>query len=94
MENRNKKYFTNKKTAADKKLEELVVHSADNKIDQDFKGFPRGHASEKIIKPETETEKRTADVDNKDGEKINYEAGEIASDGSAGAFAATESVKE
>jgi hypothetical protein len=51
-----------------KNKESVAAHS-DEKIDQDYSGFPHGHASEKIIKPETETEKKTAAVDNSDGEK-------------------------
>lgn len=51
---------------------EEVRDSPDNKIDQDFKGYPHGHAKEEIIKPETDEEKKIADVDNKDGEKRIY----------------------
>jgi hypothetical protein len=47
---------------------EIPAHS-DNKIDQDFPGFPHGHSGEKIINPLTSTEKKVADIDNKDGEK-------------------------
>lgn len=68
--------------------EEIKQHP-DNKIDQDFKGFPHGNASEEIIKPETEEEKKIADVNNKDGEKRIYkknETDEQDSDGSANAF--------
>ncbi|MBN8783115.1 MAG: hypothetical protein ABS85_15840 [Sphingobacteriales bacterium SCN 48-20] len=51
------------------KDQESVASHSDEKIDQDYPGFPRGHASKKIIKPETETDEKTADVDNSDGEK-------------------------
>ena len=51
---------------------EEVRQNPDNKIDEDFKGYPHGHASDKIIKPETDEEKKIADVRNKDGEKRVY----------------------
>ena len=51
---------------------EEVKENPDNKIDEDFKGYPHGHAKEEIIKPETDEEKKIADVDNKDGEKRIY----------------------
>jgi hypothetical protein len=77
-----------KKTEPIKDKEDVARHP-DNKIDQDFKGYPHGHAREEIIKPETEEEKKTADLDNKDGEKRSYkknETDEQDSDGSANAF--------
>ncbi len=78
----------NKKTQPIKDKEEVAKHP-DNKIDQDFKGYPHGNASEEIIKPESEEEKKIADVHNKDGEKRIYkknETDEQDSDGSANAF--------
>lgn len=45
--------------------EEEVAKNPDKKIDEDFKGFPHGHASKRIIKPVTETDKKTARVDKK-----------------------------
>ena len=51
---------------------EEVRDNPDNKIDEDFKGYPHGNAKEEIIKPETEEEKKIADIDNKDGEKRTY----------------------
>ena len=77
-----------KKTEPIKDKEDVAKHP-DNKIDQDFKGYPHGNAKEEIIKPETDEEKKIADVDNKDGEKRVYkkkEADEQDSDGSANAF--------
>ncbi len=53
--------------------EKLVQDSNDNKIDQDFSGFPNGHSTENIINPKTDAEKMTADVGHKDGEKMNKE---------------------
>ena len=68
--------------------DEIAKHP-DNKIDQDFKGYPHGPAKDETIKPETEEEKKTADLENKDGEKRVYkknETDEQDSDGSANAF--------
>ena len=66
---------------------EEIRQNPDNKIDQDFKGYPHGTAKEEIIKPETEQEKKIADLDNKDGEKRIYKKrDEQDSDGSANAF--------
>ena len=82
---------------------EEVAKNSDNKIDEDFNGYPHGQAKEKLIKPETSTEKKTAAVDVKDGEKMNNTRGrakkkdekdEQESDGSGGAFSDTEDVKE
>ncbi len=77
-----------KKTDPIKKKEE-IRQNPDNKIDQDFTGYPHGTAKEEIIKPETEEEKKIADLDNKDGEKRTYKRNNIDeqdSDGSANAF--------
>lgn len=76
-----------KKTEPIKDKEDVAKHP-DNKIDQDFKGYPHGNAKEEIIKPETDEEKKIADVDNKDGEKVykKKETDEQDSDGSANAF--------
>ncbi|MFT3683270.1 MAG: hypothetical protein QM791_23630 [Ferruginibacter sp.] len=95
MSTRSKYYTRSRKTAALKKSE--IKNHPDSKIDQDFPGFPHGHSSENIIKPETETDKKLADIHNKDGEKIDkkkYPVDESFSDGSGGAFNATEEVKE
>jgi hypothetical protein len=51
---------------------EEIRENPDNKIDEDFKGYPHGHAKDEIIKPATEEEKKIADIDNKDGEKRSY----------------------
>jgi hypothetical protein len=71
-----------------KNKEEIKQHP-DKKIDQDFEGYPSGPAKDETIKPETEEEKKIADLDNKDGEKRIYkrnETDEQDSDGSANAF--------
>ena len=68
---------------------EEIRQNPDNKIDQDFKGYPHGTAKDEIITPKTKEEKKIADLDNKDGEKRNYkkdESDEQDSDGSANAF--------
>jgi len=68
--------------------EEIRQHP-DNKIDEDFKGYPSGPAKDETIKPETDEEERIADIRNKDGEKRIYkkdETDEQDSDGSANAF--------
>ena len=68
---------------------EEIRQNPDNKIDQDFKGYPSGSASDEIINPKTEDEKKIADLENKDGEKRIYkknETDEQDSDGSANAF--------
>lgn len=74
-----------KKTTPIKK-EDIAQHP-DPKIDEDFKGYPHGPAKDSTIKPTTDEHKKTADLDNKDGEKRNDDdADEQASDGSANAF--------
>lgn len=93
MKNRQRKYFSDKKK---KVISEVEVHEhADNKIDQDFPGFPYGQSKEKIINPTTETEKKVAAVDKTDGEKMTaQQIDESDSDASGGAFDATEKVRE
>ncbi len=86
----------------DKKEE--VQNSNDERIDQDFEGYPHNQSKEDIINPKNETERAIADVDN---DNINDYAdssenkrtgatrgdiNEIKSDASAGAFEATEEV--
>jgi hypothetical protein len=77
---------------------EDIQNNPDNKIDEDFPGYPHGSSKDKIIKPQTEGEKQVADIDNKDGEKRNKKeqapVDESRSDGSGGAFEATEEVAE
>ena len=68
---------------------EEIGQNPDNKIDEDFAGYPVGPAKHETIKPATEEEKKIADLDNKDGEKRIYkkkETDEQDSDGSANAF--------
>ena len=69
--NRNRQYFAAKKNSPNHPIlkKEEVQQSNDNKIDQDFPGFPFGQSKENIINPITEKDKKIADVNNKDGEK-------------------------
>ncbi len=70
-----------------------VPSNPDHKIDQDFPGYPNSQSAEEVINPKTSDEKKTADVENKDGEKINYKkkkSDEAQSDGSGNAFEKTE----
>jgi hypothetical protein len=53
---------------------EEINHHPDHKIDQDMPDFPHGHSSKKIISPSTVTEKKTADVEHTDGEKMTKES--------------------
>ncbi len=46
-----------------------IAQNPDHKIDQDFEGYPNGPASDKSIKPKNKEDEKTADIDNKDGEK-------------------------
>ena len=74
-----------------------VKNSTDNKIDQDFKGFPDGQAKENLINPKSEEDKKTAALNIKDGEKVNKKQDEVdeeQSDGSGGAFEGTESMRD
>jgi hypothetical protein len=71
--------------------EEIPVNP-DPKIDQDFEGYPSGNTRDRIIRPKTDDDHKTADTGKKDGEKINIPPGERKSldeqdsDGSANAF--------
>jgi hypothetical protein len=72
---------------------EEIKNNPDNKIDEDFEGYPHGPAKDETIKPRTKQQKETADLDNKDGEKRSSGhsrkktvINEQESDGSANAF--------
>lgn len=93
---RSKLYFANKKTQPIQN-HAAVQQSNDSKIDQDYPGFPHGQAKENIINPKTANDEKVADVKNMDSEKKQLQkpgTDELNSDGSGGAFAATEEVKE
>jgi len=51
------------------KNKEDVQRNPDHRIDQDFPGFPHAPAKEEIINPKTKSEKKTAAIDERDGEK-------------------------
>jgi 2-methylcitrate dehydratase PrpD len=83
----------NKKAGNHIKKKEEIKKNPDPKIDQDFEGYPDGPAKNETIKPKTGQQKKTADLDNKDGEKRfndkfkeHEETDEQESDGSANAF--------
>jgi hypothetical protein len=65
---------------------EEVAANPDQRIDQDFPGFPHAPSNEKTIKPETEEDKVNANLKKKN----NKPADENLSVGSANAFEATE----
>ena len=67
---RSREYLQHKKTGTHPmRNKEDVQENPDNRIDQDFPGFPHSPAKEELINPKTKQQKETADVDNKDGEK-------------------------
>lgn len=79
------------KTTSPIKNKEEIKKNPDNKIDQDFEGYPSGPANDETIHPKTKEQKETADIDNKDGEKkFNNKSKAVSdeqeSDGSANAF--------
>lgn len=71
---------------------EDIQDNPDQKIDQDFRGYPHGPASEETIAPKNRTQEKVAGMDTKDGEKVNIppdqrpSIDEQQSDGSANAF--------
>lgn len=82
------KKHTSKNTRPITKKEE-VQQSNDEHIDQDFQGFPHAPAKEEIINPKTKEEKLTANVE-KNTQTTSFD--EDLSDGSGGAFDATENI--
>jgi hypothetical protein len=68
---------------------EEVAQNPDNRIDQDFPGFPNAPANEKAINPKTPEEKANANLIKKDDDA----ADENKHVGSANAFEATENDK-
>ncbi len=71
-----------------------VKESNDPNIDQDFKNFPHSPSKKNNINPKTKEDKKNADIEHKDGEKMSNEeksqVNEQDSDGSGGAFEETE----
>ena len=66
---RAQRYLQKKREKTNPLKKEDIQPNPDNRIDQDFSGFPHAPAKEEIIHPKTETEKKTAAVQQKDGEK-------------------------
>ena len=66
-----------KKTSPISKKEE-IAENPDNKIDEDFKGYPHGTAKDETITPKSRQQKKIADMNNKDGEKRIYKRNEPA----------------
>ena len=90
----NNKHATN---PIDSKQE--IQHSNDEHIDQDFEGFPNNPSTEEKIKPETEQDKLNAAIgtNNYQQQKKANSSNEdeaIISNGSAGAFNATERLED
>ena len=79
----------NSKTTDPITKKEEVQQGNDESIDQDFKGFPHAPAKEEIINPKTKEDKLIANVE-KNTQARSFD--EAASDGSGGAFDATENV--
>ena len=94
-------YLQQRNTNAPMRQQHEVANSKDQKTDTDFPGYPGGHSKKEIIQPRTANEKKTAALDIKDGEKMNSTPAkrkkgidEQESDGSGGAFGATEEVND
>ncbi|MBX3254272.1 MAG: hypothetical protein KF862_09045 [Chitinophagaceae bacterium] len=65
---RSRPYFQRKKGATHPiRKKEDVRENPDNRIDQDFPGFPHAPAKEELIHPRTKQDKKTADADGKSG---------------------------
>lgn len=79
----------NQKPIRDK---EEIRTNPDPKIDQDFKGYPDGPATDETIQPDNSSERKIAGMEKKDGEKRDIKPRERKSldeqdsDGSANAF--------
>ena len=66
---RSQQYLQQKREKTNPLKKEDVQPNSDNRIDQDFPGFPHAPANEENKKKKTITEKKTAGVHQKDGEK-------------------------
>ena len=61
---RSRQYFQKQKGATHPiRKKEDVQKNPDNRIDQDFPGFPHAPAKEELINPETKQDEKTADAD-------------------------------
>lgn len=69
---------------------EQIQNSPDKKIDQDLEGHPGDSANNETINANTKTQRKVADIPNKDGEKRTprrkVQIDEQDSNGSANAF--------
>jgi len=81
----------NKKNTNPLDKKEKVRKSKDKHIDKDFEGYPHNPAREEMINPKTKEERVEADLKlGKENTQEKNNIDEIESDGSAGAFDATE----
>jgi hypothetical protein len=74
---------------------EEVAQNPDNKIDEDFVGYPHSPSQKEMINPKSKENKIAANVNSKDGKKRSrQEIDESRSDGSANAFEGTEELRD
>lgn len=66
---RSRQYLQQKREKGNPLKKEDIQRNPDHHIDQDYPGFPHAPAKEELIHPKTKTEKKTAAVHHKDGEK-------------------------
>lgn len=72
MRKRTKQYLLSLRTTNPIRKMEEVYYNPDPSIDLDFPGFPHGLSRPCFISPKSEEQKKTAALDVKDGEKIQY----------------------
>lgn len=66
---RTEQYLEKKRGKTNPLKKDDIQRNPDHRIDQDYPGFPHAPAKEEIIHPKTGTEKKTAALQQKDGEK-------------------------
>ncbi|HRO44964.1 hypothetical protein [Agriterribacter sp.] len=66
---RSQQYLQQKHEKTNPLKKEDIQSNPDSRIDQDFPGFPYAPAKEEVIHPKTGTQKKTAALQQKDGEK-------------------------
>ena len=92
MKNSRLRKYLEAKKAKNKPIvqKEELQNNPDDKIDEDFKGYPKSPAKDETINPKTKGQKKVADTNNKDGKKRNTKKkpaiDEQESNGSANAF--------
>ncbi len=100
-----RKYLEHKSVAKNRPItsKQDIQNSPDKHIDQDFEGYPHAPAKEELINPKTKSQRKSAAINIKDGEKIiepqNKKQDSSAKkdeedDGSANAFEGTETVTD